>query len=290
MTRIAVTSAGAIFLALLLSGCGNDPAKTAEDSGVDGRQSKTGSSKTKSIARTQPAKTDIPPPGPKTKSPVRVVDSPGRRLTAWVLKKGGYVAAYIGKKQATWRKPVELPPGNIEPHLIKLEGAVISAEDMQRFAGQPRLRYLYLNRSTVTDDGLKHLKDLPKLEALQLVATKVTDAGMKHLAQLPNLQGLYVASTQVGDDGLKEISKLPAIRYLWVINANVTDAGLVHVGKMKSLDTLIIGGNNITDRGLEHLKGLTSLRHCDLRNTKVTKSAGKALDEALPKATVSYNK
>lgn len=295
MTRITTTLVPFLISLLLFAGCGEEDAGESEPNNSEktgksesgspwfGGLVEKSSEKSKSAARKSPVK-------PVAKKNAGANDSPGRRLTEWVLKKGGYVAAYIGEKSHSWKKPVELPPGKIEPFLIKLEGAVIADEEMKLFAGQPRLRSLHLDRSTVTDDGLKHLKNLPKLEGLMLNSTRVTDIGMKHLAQIPNLQGLYVASTQVGDAGLKEISKLPSIRYLWIINANVTDAGLVHVGKMKALYTLVIGGNNITDKGIEHLKGLRSLNTCDLRNTKVTPAAGKALDEALPNCQVSYDR
>jgi hypothetical protein len=46
---------------------------------------------------------------------------------------------------------------------------------------------VYLNRTAITDAGLRHLERLPQLQELWLNGTNVTDEGVKELQQaLPN--------------------------------------------------------------------------------------------------------
>src|SRR5439155_954434 len=71
---------------------------------------------------------------------------------------------------------------------------------------------LELNRSDVTDAGLKNLAGLGKLSMLGLRGARgVTDAGLKELSGLKNLAALHLRGTRLTDAGVAWLRKaLPA--------------------------------------------------------------------------------
>jgi hypothetical protein len=72
-----------------------------------------------------------------------------------------------------------------------------------------------LERSDVTDEGLKHLAKLAKLRSLDLRQTAVTDAGLKHLEGMVELRELFVTSSKVTDAGVFALRKaLPKCRII----------------------------------------------------------------------------
>lgn len=77
----------------------------------------------------------------------------------------------------------------------------------------PKLKWLRLTDTAITDDGLKHLQGLTDLQYLCLQRTAVTDTGLLHLRRLTELQDLDVEKTQVTDKGVRQLQQaLPKVR------------------------------------------------------------------------------
>ena len=88
-----------------------------------------------------------------------------------------------------------------------------------------------LNRTQVTDSGLKKLVGLKQLQTLQLGRTRVTDAGLKEMSALKQLQTLYLGSTKVTDAGLKELAGFKQLEKLYLAETQVTDPGVAALRK-----------------------------------------------------------
>jgi internalin A len=150
----------------------------------------------------------------------------------------------------------------------------------------PRLRYLFLDLSSVTDDDLEYLKDLPQLLELDLNHTDVTDAGLEHLREMTNLQALSLFNWHVTDAGLKHLRGLNRVVALDLRKTRITDAGLEHIEGMAQLHYLDLAGTQVTDAAIEHLKGLIKLHELHLANTLVTDKGVKELQQALPNCRI----
>lgn len=75
------------------------------------------------------------------------------------------------------------------------------------------LRYLSMQATQVTNDGLRHLARFPNLQDLELSETAVTDEGLVHLEGLTNLKSVRMASTRVSSDGVRRLKQaLPNCR------------------------------------------------------------------------------
>src|SRR5947208_3109030 len=75
----------------------------------------------------------------------------------------------------------------------------------------------------VTDEGLKHLRDMKSLTGLRLDRTFVTDRGMKDLTGLSNLVVLGLSDNKVGDVGIQHLRPLVQLTSLDLGGSLVSD-------------------------------------------------------------------
>jgi Leucine-rich repeat (LRR) protein len=70
-----------------------------------------------------------------------------------------------------------------------------------------RLEMLYLQYTNTSDDGLKNLEGLPKLFYLDLNSTAITDRSIAHLTKLTALKELYLRGTKISPAGLAQLQE-----------------------------------------------------------------------------------
>lgn len=85
----------------------------------------------------------------------------------------------------------------------------------------PQLAWLYLNKTQITDEGLKHLAGLKQLRRLHLANTAITDAEVRHLEGLENLETLNIYGTKVTDAVLESVAKLPKLKKVFLYDTEV---------------------------------------------------------------------
>jgi hypothetical protein len=83
---------------------------------------------------------------------------------------------------------------------------------------------------------------------------------------------------------------LTALQSLSLWGDHITDAGLAQIKGLTALEELDLGSTRVTAASLETLRGLTNLKHLDLRNTKVSDAGFEAINKALPRAKIDFNK
>jgi hypothetical protein len=111
-----------------------------------------------------------------------------------------------------------------------------------------------LDRTRVTDEGLRHIAGLRKLHRLNLAETRVTDAGLAHLRGLDELKLLGLRGTQVTDAGLDHLRHLTRLQLLNLAGTRVTDAGLQKLATLKGLQELYMAQTGVTEAGLKQLQ------------------------------------
>jgi hypothetical protein len=122
-----------------------------------------------------------------------------------------------------------------------------------------RLKTLDLQRSSVTDTGLRELENLTELQDLTLDRTTITDAGLAHLEPLTQLKALTLYKDHITDAGLQHLRSLKNLQNLILADTGVTDAGLAELRSLTNLRWLFLERTKVTDSGLAQLQGLTRL-------------------------------
>jgi uncharacterized membrane protein/mono/diheme cytochrome c family protein len=107
------------------------------------------------------------------------------------------------------------------------EGVVFGDAELEQLIPiQNNLLRLNLSRSSITDDGLRHLAGMKNLRRLDLSTTSVTDAGLAHLAGLRHLDYLNLYETAVTDEGLQHLKNLSNLRRIYLWRTKVSNEGI----------------------------------------------------------------
>ena len=159
----------------------------------------------------------------------------------------------------------------------------VTDEDLTCLPRTPETRNLSLGRTSVTDDGLKHVASLTQLEWLDVAYTEVGDAGLAQVKPATHLNHLIAEHTRITDAALEMIAGFRELEILDLTGAQITDTGLAHLGSLPKLRELWLGQTAVTDAGLERLSGLRNLEMLDVSGTKVTVEGFQRLKQALPR-------
>jgi uncharacterized membrane protein len=117
--------------------------------------------------------------------------------------------------------------------------------------GSNYLMVNFVNARSSGDEILNVLTPLAEQVVwLNLERTKVTDEGMKTIARLSKLRTLYLNYTTVGDTGIQVLENLPALSYLNLVGTKVTDRSAAALGKMKQLDNLYVGSTTVSSQAI----------------------------------------
>jgi len=160
----------------------------------------------------------------------------------------------------------------------------VTDEDIRRFQGLSKLRFLTLSGKGISDAGIVHLKKIPSLFQLRLVGTRITDAATEHLRQMPKLTRLALEDNNLIDEALRTI---PRVETLVLRESGITDRGVAHLRGMTDLEgLLLLSETGITSASVDHLKKLQGLRHLNVVQTQIGAEAVDQLRDALPRCRI----
>jgi hypothetical protein len=171
-----------------------------------------------------------------------------RRLDLTRLACGSHVAP-LGELRELIDLRLDFVPGPIDlggapRSLVRLALAGVRGADavLAGLDRLPHLARLELQRSDVTDEGLKHVAACPGLVALDLWSTAVTDAGLARLETLGELETLRLDHCQgITDVGLATVARLTTLRALHLDQCrSITGKGLARLAALENLETLYL--------------------------------------------------
>ena len=159
-------------------------------------------------------------------------------------------------------------------------------DDAMKYVGAARaMRWLYLDKTSVTDRGILELRQLSDLETLSLCNLQVSKASLGQLS-CQNLDTLYLYETSISDDDLEVMSRFPKLKLLGLKGTAVTDTGLKHLVGLANLKELELTGTKITDECVPTLTRLNGLEKLGLSDTAISDAAVAALQQALPNCSI----
>jgi hypothetical protein len=95
------------------------------------------------------------------------------------------------------------------------------------------LKRLHIDRTAITDAGLKDIAKLKLLTSLSLDSNpKITDKGIHELTALTELQNLQVAGTPITDKSVPSFAKMKKLKSLFIVDTRITPKGVAELGKL----------------------------------------------------------
>jgi len=154
---------------------------------------------------------------------------------------------------------------------LSLDGTRAVDSDLRHLSKLPRLRWVDLEYTSVTDSGLEDvIRRFPNLNRLDVQDTRVTSEGLKHVVALKHLRYLLFGQTPFSDNDFVHFSKLMRLEGISAPNAQLDGSGLRHLGTLTRLESLDLRDNPIQDANLAHLFKLTALKDLSLQRTEIT--------------------
>jgi RNA polymerase sigma factor (sigma-70 family) len=136
---------------------------------------------------------------------------------------------------------------------IHVPGSACSDADLKEIGLLPKLRFLNITGTRITNDGLAPLEAMKELRILKLQECKLSDEGLAHLAGLTELTKLYLSKTLITDAGLARLAGLKNLECLFLDRTGITDAGLDHLVELKNLTVLGVQGTRVSNKGVAKL-------------------------------------
>jgi hypothetical protein len=142
--------------------------------------------------------------------------------------------------------------------------------------------------SLARDADLALVKSFGNLERLTIVSGEhdITDAGIERLKGL-KLKKLIIVSETLTARSMESIATMSDLEHLEMRNVHPTGAGLDHLKKLPRLSILRLRNSALTDADAKHFAGFPALTELKIGSSAVTDAGLKAVQDALPKATVT---
>jgi hypothetical protein len=94
---------------------------------------------------------------------------------------------------------------------------------VERFAGEPHLRYIAISGAAVSQADIEALRFLPALRALHLIDVPLSDADVARLVlSAPYLTDLTLAGGQISDEGAAWLTELKSLRNLRLTRTRIS--------------------------------------------------------------------
>lgn len=186
----------------------------------------------------------------------------------------GYLRVFLGDKYFT-----EVETVGIEPR---------TAEDLDLLLVFPEMSRLRLRGASVTDESLERLSGLARLEYLDIDSAVLGERGLKSLSKLPSLRVLTLKNCSPADRSMQSLADFPKLNYLGFENCSISDALLSSLTQSPDL-SISFSNCSLSDANLTSLHGARSSVNLNLSRTDVTEEGILAIREANPAWSVSFN-
>ncbi|HEY9733723.1 MAG TPA: hypothetical protein V6C89_17540 [Drouetiella sp.] len=154
----------------------------------------------------------------------------------------------------------------------------------------PQLKYLKIERSACSDEGLSALEPLSELRSLILVANReridgsgllsvsptltklsidcLADDGSEWLSRFKNLESLWCHKS-FRDSSMQAISTCAKLKILSLAECMISDLGFRYVAQLTRLESLFCQSSGITGDALMMLRNLKNLRSVDVSDVEI---------------------
>lgn len=129
-----------------------------------------------------------------------------------------------------------------------------SDEGVAKLSGLKKLTNANLLSKNFTDKSVAAIAQAPRVKWLSLSGTKITDAAGDDLKKMQNLEMLSVAMIPVSNDLVAKLTELPQLKDLHLTGTKVDDQVFPHLAKLKALRLVALHGTKVTPAAVEAFK------------------------------------
>ena len=187
-----------------------------------------------------------------------VIDCPGMNDSA--------VASLVNLKQLTW---LNLSGASLTDESLVAIGTLtalssltlencrqLSGAGLAHLKGLTELTRLELGHCRELHQGLENLINLPRLSYLDLTGTGLSNGELAHVARIPKLYGLSLAECpEIDDVGIAHLAGASKLDQLWLSGCGrVTDGSIEHLSRLTSLKSLKLDRTQVTPAGIAELR------------------------------------
>jgi hypothetical protein len=142
--------------------------------------------------------------------------------------------------------------------------------EFSRLANLQRLKGLYLEGSTVSQEFINAVSQLPDMERINFTAVRFSEPiDLDGWSRLGKLETLHLSDMQLNELDLTPLAKLPSLRWLDLSKSTVTDEGIAWLSQTQ-LVRLELDQTRITGKCLQALP--QTLTRLELSNTTIIDS------------------
>jgi len=132
------------------------------------------------------------------------------------------------------------------------------------------IRWIEARRGELNDESIRLLQHLPKLEWLEIGNSFITQEGMKYLGKCTALKRLYIHDISLEGEELEWISNLKKLEALSLQRTQIDGKFLKHLSTVDTLKVLNLSGNPITDQDMSQIARFKKLEVLALADTQIT--------------------
>lgn len=127
-----------------------------------------------------------------------------------------------------------------------------------------------LDKSDVSDIGLKLLEDLPYLSELSVDSTEITAEGLARFRNLKNLWNLDAGRIRNVRVLLLALKDSPSLKVFSISGSDLSDADVPLLIDLPNVDNLNLGSTAITDQAMKYISRLKKVTRLDIGYTRIT--------------------
>jgi hypothetical protein len=181
---------------------------------------------------------------------------------------------------------IKKPATPEEVREIALDRSKVTDKGLRCVLHCTNVTYINLSETGVTDETLKKLVTFKKLEHLSLGRTKVTATGLEAIAGLP-IQSLSLEGCELTEDAFVAFARMPALTELRLLDTKMKAGWLHHIATSATLKKLSLMRTDFDDAAVKHLVTMRNLEDAVLNNTMLSDTGFQELLK-LPKLRSLY--
>ncbi len=159
------------------------------------------------------------------------------------------------------------PKGDVR--WIEAKKGELKDESMRLLPHLPKLEWLEIGNSVLTQDGMKHLGKCSALKRLYIHDISLEGEELAWISNLKQLEALSLQRTQIDGRFLKHLNTVDSLKVLNLSGDPITDEDMAQIARFKNLEVLALADTQITGSGIGELKGMARLNELNIGNCSI---------------------